>query len=165
EKVGISHLTIPRFPFYRSFMHKNLLACAVVFLLVVNGRAAEEKSGVKLTEMADKVRVEVNGELFTEYHFKGAPHVYFYPLIGPGGARLTRDYPMDRESQGEEHDHPHHRSLWYSHGEVNGVDFWAETGKSGKIEHARFLEIKSGAESGVIRSENNWVAPDGKVIC
>jgi len=39
------------------------------------------------------------------------PHVYFYPVIGPGGARMTRDYPMVKDSEGEDHDHPHHRSL------------------------------------------------------
>jgi len=109
--------------------------------------------------------VEINGELFTEYHFKGAPHVYFYPLIGPHQLPLTRNYPMQRDSEGEDHDHPHHRSLWYSHGAVNGVDFWAETARAGKIVHDKFLEVKSGAESGVIRSRNKWVAPDGSVVC
>src|SRR3954447_14846586 len=86
--------------------------------------AADAKSeGVKITEQDDKLRVEINGELFTEYHFKGAPHVYFYPLLGPGGLPMTRDYPVVRDSENEEHDHRHHRSLWYSHGEVNKVDF------------------------------------------
>jgi len=30
------------------------------------------------------------------------------------------------EPPDEEHDHPHHRSMWFSHGLVNGVDFWGE---------------------------------------
>lgn len=118
--------------------------------------------GVKITEAGDKLRIEINGELFTEYCFKGAPHVYFYPVIGPGGAPMTRNWPM-KDVAGEEKDHPHHRSLWYSHGSVNGVDFWAETPKSGKIVHDKFLEVKSGADSGVIRSANKWIAPDGGV--
>ena len=54
--------------------------------MATSSLAAEGKSeGVKITEQTDKLRVEINGELFTEYHFKGAPHVYFYPLLGPGG--------------------------------------------------------------------------------
>ena len=118
--------------------------------------------GVKITEQPDKLRIEINGELFTEYCFKGAPHVYFYPLLGPGGAPMTRDWPM-KDVAGEEKDHPHHRSLWFSHGAVNGVDFWSEGAKAGKIVHDRFLEVKSGADSGVIRSANKWVAPDGSV--
>lgn len=128
--------------------------------------AAERKTeGVKITELEDKLRVEVNGELFTEYRFQGAPHVYFYPVIGPNGLPMTRNYPMQRDSEGEEHDHQHHRSLWYSHGAVNGVDFWAEAPKAGKIVHDKFLEMKSGKEVGTIRSQNKWVAPDGTVVC
>ena len=127
---------------------------------------AEGKAeGVRITELENKVRVEINGELFTEYHFEGAPHVYFYPLIGPHKLPMTRNYPMQRDSEGEDHDHPHHRSLWYSHGAVNGIDFWAETAKAGKIVHDKFVEVKSGNDSGVIRSKNKWVAPDGSIVC
>ena len=136
---------------------------AFLYLSVLGAALAESKStGVAITESADKVTVNINGELFTEYVFRGAPHVYFYPLIGPGNAPMTRNWPM-KVVEGEERDHKHHRSLWYSHGSVNGVDFWAEGAKSGRIEHEKFLEIKSGADSGVIRSANRWVALDGKV--
>ena len=46
---------------------------------------------------------------------------------------------------------------------VDGVDFWSD-GK-GKIVHDKFLEITSGPKVGVIKSQNNWVAPDGKLVC
>jgi hypothetical protein len=114
--------------------------------------------------MDGKLRIEINGEFFTDYHYEGAPHVYFYPLSGPGGLPMTRHYPM-KNVEGENQDHPHHRSLWYSHGDVNGVDFWAETDKSGKIVHDEFLEIKSGEKEGLIRSKCNWIDREGKVIC
>src|SRR3989442_1131897 len=140
-----------------------LLVCVAAAIMA---EAAEKKnSGVKITELADKLRVEINGELFTEYYFKGGPHVYFYPVLGPGGLPMTRNYPMVRDSEGEEHDHPHHRSLWYSHGAVNGIDFWSESAKAGRILHEKFLEVKSGTDTGVIRSQNKWVAPDGAVVC
>ena len=136
-----------------------------VWLTLTAAAAAAADGAIKITEQEDRLRVELNGELFTEYRFKGAPHVYFYPLIGPGGVNMTRHYPMKKDSEGEQHDHEHHRSLWYSHGAVNGVDFWAETPKAGKIVHDKFLEVKSGKDSGVIRSANKWIAPDGTVTC
>ena len=139
----------------------NKLGLSALLVMAASGFAAE---GVKITELKGKLRVEINGELFTEYHYQGAPHVYFYPVIGPGGAPMTRNFPMS-EVEGEERDHVHHRALWYSHGAVNGIDFWAETPKAGKILHDKFLEVKSGKDSGVIRSQNKWVASDGKVIC
>lgn len=133
-------------------------------IFLAGALCAAEPKGVKITELDGKMRVEIDGELFTEYIFKGAPHVYFYPVIGPGKIPMTRNWPM-KEVEGEERDHVHHRSLWYSHGAVNGVDFWAETGRAGKIVHDKFLEVKSGEESGVIRSMNKWVAPNGDVVC
>lgn len=140
---------------------KAIVACALLAGLT----SASTRAEVKLTQQEGSVKVEINGEHFTDYIFKGAPHVYYFPLLGPGGVPMTRSYPMATNVAGEEHDHPHHRSLWYSHGAVNGVDFWAETPKAGKILHDKFLEVKSGAQEGVIRSANKWVAPDGKVIC
>jgi hypothetical protein len=143
--------------------HCAFWGCLGATILWAYGATAAE--GVKITDQEGKLRVEVNGKLFTEYHYQGAPHVYFYPLIGPGGLPMTRNYPMVKDSENEAHDHPHHRSLWYSHGAVNGLDFWAETGKSGKIVHDKFLAVKSGEESGTIKSQNKWIAPDGKTTC
>jgi len=77
---------------------------------------------------------------------------------------MTRDWPM-KNTPGEEHDHPHHRSLWFAHGAINGCDFWSEQNAFGKTLHEDFLEIKSGQDAGVIRSRNKWVAADGTVVC
>jgi hypothetical protein len=139
--------------------------------LVFCAGAGLASASVELKEQPDKVRVEIDGKLFTEYCFTGAPHVYFYPLIGPGGARMTRDWPM-QNLPGEEHDHPHHRSLWFAHGAVNGIDFWGEPASytkaneahaPGEIRHDKFLEVKGGEKQGVIRDQLKWVAKDGSV--
>jgi hypothetical protein len=65
----------------------------------------------------------------------------------------------------EAHDHPHHRSLWFAHGSVNGQDFWSEAKGFGKIVHEAFLQTSSGKDAGVIASTNNWVAANGTVVC
>ncbi|MBC8003333.1 MAG: PmoA family protein [Opitutaceae bacterium] len=143
-----------------------ILGTSVLFLNLLQASHAQAAApSVKLTQEPDRIRVEVDGELFTEYRFKGAPHVYYYPLLFPGGIPMTRNYPMDPDSKGEDHDHPHHRSLWFSHGDVNGIDFWSEVAKAGSIIHDKFLEVQGGPASGVILSANKWVAKDGKVIC
>jgi len=165
-------------------MPNSSLLCTLVLCIAVIGilplHAAE---GVTMTQSNDRVRVEVNGEFFTDYWFRmkqhpalmtsksgvtetnPTKHTYFYPLIGPGGVNMTRSWPMKPDAEGEEKDHPHHRSLWFAHGAVNGVDFWAETPKAGKIQHDQFVEVKSGTDSGLIKSTCKWVAPDGKVVC
>jgi len=120
--------------------------------------------GVEITETAGKLRVEINGELFTEYNFEDVPKPYFYPVIGPTGENITRHWPM-KEGENEEHDHPHQRSLWFGHGDVNGQDFWSEEKGFGRIVHDKFLEVSSGADVGVFKTGNKWVASNGKVVC
>jgi hypothetical protein len=126
--------------------------------------AAGDQSGVQIIEEAGTVKVRINGQPFTEYHFKDVPRPYYYPLLGPAGLPLTRNWPM-KDLPDEAHDHPHHRSLWFAHGSVNGQDFWSEEKAFGKIVHDGFTEIKSGSDFGVIRSRDKWVSAAGAIVC
>lgn len=122
------------------------------------------QQGVQITTLPDRLRVELNGHLFTEYFFKDVPRPYCYPVIGPGEAPMTRNWPM-KSPPGEEQDHKHHRSLWFAHGAVNGQDFWTEQKDFGKTVHEGFAEIHSGPDVGIIRSTNKWVTTEGAVVC
>ena len=73
--------------------------------------------------------VKIDGQLFTEYLVKSGTKPILWPIIGPTGKPMTRDYPM-RDRPGEQKDHPHQRSLWFTHGDVNGMNFWAEPGQA-----------------------------------
>ena len=145
--------------------HKRLAYIGAALLGPWCAISLQAASGVQIIQKPGKLRIEINGKLFTEYCYQGAPHLYYYPVIGPYGVKMTRAYPMDPNSKNESHDHKHHRSLWYSHGNVNGVDFWSESPRAGKIVHDKFLEIRSGEKEGVIRSRNKWVALNGEVVC
>ncbi len=120
--------------------------------------------GVQITRLEDRLRVEIDGQLFTEYFFTNVPRPYCYPVIGPGESPMTRNWPMSAPPN-EEHDHPHHRSFWFAHGSINGHDFWSEEKDFGKTVHEAFTEVKSGKKSGVIRSRNRWVTREGVAVC
>ena len=146
----------------------GIVSCLSVFAPTVFGAekdsAATPGQGVQITQLADRLRVELNGRLFTEYYFKDVRHPYCYPLIGPGEAPMTRNWPM-KDVPGEAHDHPHHRSFWFDHGSVNGRDFWDQGTKSGKIVHDGFIEMKSGKAVGTIKTRNKWTLPEGPIVC
>ncbi len=145
----------------------TLLSCAALVLTSCTCITAKDKNpttGVQITELADRVRVEIGGQLFTEYHFKNTPRPYCHPVLGPGDLLMTRDWPM-KDTAGETHDHPHHRSLWFAHGAVNGLDFWSEQKEFGTVNHDGFTKISSGKDVGVISSKNKWIARDGKIQC
>jgi len=107
--------------------------------------------------------ITINGEVFSLYHYQGVSRPFLYPVFGPGGTPVTRDWPMNKGRHDAE-DHPHHRSLWYAHGEINGVDFWSESKDAGTTVHDEFLEVKSGQDWGMIRSLNKLVDKEGKLI-
>lgn len=126
--------------------------------------ATTAKGDVQIIELTNRLRIEIDGQLFTEYFFKDVPRPYYYPLMGPGNLAMTRDWPM-ASPPGEEHDHPHHRSLWFAHGSVNGQDFWSEQKGFGKIVHEGFDKVTSGEKFGIIKSHDKWVAANGVVFC
>jgi hypothetical protein len=143
----------------------SLLALAALPFVTSVTRGAD--SNVKLITLGDRVRVEIDGQLFTEYIFKGASRPYCYPILATDGTSLVRDFPM-KATPGEDTDHPHHRALMFAHSNVNQVDFWNE-GTSGtkfpkgSTVHDGFVETRNGAV-GVIRVRNRWVAPDGNLV-
>jgi hypothetical protein len=120
-------------------------------------------TGVSMIEHARRVEVRVDGKLLTEYIPDDGPKPYFFPLIGPSGARMTRSFPM-KEVEGEKRDHPHHRSLWFTHGSVNKVDFWSEAPGHGRIVETSRL-VGGGLASGTLRTTDDWISPDGNKVC
>lgn len=117
---------------------------------------------VVITEQPDRLRVTIDGELFTEYVFRGPPRPILYPVIGPYGIGMTRNFPMRDDVPGEAHDHPHHRSLWFAHRPINGVDFWSEFPQAGTTVTEKILRVECGPK-GLIESAHRWVGPDGRV--
>jgi hypothetical protein len=109
--------------------------------------------------------VNIDGKLFTEYLIESGTKPVLWPIIGPTGKPMTRDYPFVDSKTGKR-DHPHQRSLWFTHGNVNGVNFWAESGpgKIGRIKHVEFVKL-GGDPANEIVTRNDWLDPDGKRVC
>ncbi len=112
----------------------------------------------------DGVTVNYDGQLVTRYLIKSGNKPILWPVIGPGGKELTRGFPMREATADERSDHIHHRSLWFTHGDVNGVSFWHEGAGSGEIVHREFVKLQGG-DTAVIVTRNDWVAPGGKRLC
>ncbi len=109
------------------------------------------------------VVVKIDGRLFAEYRTRSGTKPILWPIIGPTGKPMTRDFPMSDQT-GEATDHPHHRSMWFSHGDVNGINFWLEQGEVGTIKHVEFTKI-AGGKTAVISTGNDWLSPNGKKVC
>ena len=125
---------------------------------------------VDLDRQDDRVRVTVEGEEFTSYRFTGHDKPILYPLRAPGGVPLTRSWPIEKGVAGEPEDHPHHESLWFTHGSVNGHDFWAPrahgAGPDGPVPHVEHVSIDrcESGETAILVTTSRWVDPDGQPV-
>ncbi|MBC7352003.1 MAG: PmoA family protein [Thermogutta sp.] len=137
---------------------------AAVMMLSRSGVSGEPSSAVTFSIQKTDHGVEIlgNGELWAAYVADGEFKPYVWPIIGPTGKPFTREWPMG-PGEGEKHDHPHQRSLWFTHGDVNGISFWEEAPGRGKIVHREFLTLEGGTK-GIVVTRNDWVAPDGTVL-
>ena len=124
------------------------------------------RTTLALEREAGAIAVTIDGRPFTTYFFgSAAPKTYFHPVRAVDGTQLSRSYPM-ADVPGEAKDHPHHRGLWFAHGSVNGVDFWAEkAGATGRIVSTGNPEAFVEGDSAVIRDRRRWLAADGRQIC
>jgi len=132
-------------------------------LLIVPNLYAAEIS-VNHEETARKVLVSVDGGPFTALVYNTHAKPILFPVHGPDGVTLTRNWPMVENVSGEDKDHPHHKSLSFTHGSVNGVDFWAEGTGKGRIVTEKISKAAVEAGVGVIEARNRWTHGE-KTIC
>ena len=121
---------------------------------------------VKITPSGDKITVDIDGKPFTAMY--SDPKPYLHPLRTATGVAVTRMFPME-QVEGETRDHPHHRGLWFTHGDVNGVDFWMNEANhkatnKGKITALGSPKVKSGKKDGWIEAAYEWATPDGNKL-
>lgn len=124
-------------------------------------------AAVTVSELSDRIRVEINGELFTEWRHKEWVAPYLYPVTGPTGENITRNFPMQTGVAAEEQDHPWQRSIRFAHSDVNGFNFWWAPGKalaghSVEIKLERIESMRSG-ETGEVVLWNQWLG-NGEVM-
>ncbi len=124
---------------------------------------------VRIEQAPDRLEVTIDGQAFTTFFFgPETTKPYFHPLRSASGKVVTRYYPMEQRD-GERRDHPHQRGLWFSHGDVNGYDYWANepTQKGpnkGRIVLDRVLRVRSGGKDGSLEVAFHWLDPAGKPI-
>ncbi|MDG2214098.1 MAG: PmoA family protein, partial [Verrucomicrobiota bacterium] len=113
------------------------------------------------------VTVKYEGTLFTLYVIGQSNKPFMWPIIGPNGNEVTRAFPMEKR-EGERHDHPHHRSLWFGHQGIGGFDTWHEPASGrktslGSTVHRKFVKVQGG-ETAVIVTRNDYVGGGKKLL-
>jgi Methane oxygenase PmoA len=125
--------------------------------------SSADRGGIGFTIKGSEMEVTIDDRPLSNYRLSPGSKPFLHPIIGPTGEPFTRAYPM-ADIPGEDRDHPHQRACWFTHGSVNGVDFWSEGAGKGKIQEVK-REIVQTPILGRLRTLNAWLAPDGRRVC
>ena len=154
----------------------TLFAVAASPVFTPSARAAD---GFALEKSPRGVAVTFNGKPVAEYVVTEANKPFLWPVFGPTGGAMTRAYPM-KTVAGEQHDHPHHRGIYFGSEGINGFDTWHERAtfeepgvkpdyaklrlaRLGATKHREFRELKADATQAVIVTTDDYLGADGKV--
>lgn len=136
---------------------------AILFLAAVSVPAQVRFSS------KDEVAIKVDGKPFTTFYYgNDAAKPYLWPLRSASGKVVTRAFP-EQIIPGESRDHLHHRGLWFSYDDVNGVKFWENdpsyTNKNPKgTIVVKSTDFREGDRSGTLHAVMEWRDPAGKVL-
>ena len=123
-----------------------------------SGESAVPTVSVEIDERRTAATARIDGELFTAYRIDSLKKPVLYPLNLRDGLSLTRHWPL-AEKSGEAHDHPHHKSVWFSH-QINGVMFWSE---AASVQLVRLSLLEETQGQGWL-AEHRWVHDEQTVM-
>lgn len=102
-----------------------------------------------------QVTFQIDGIETTRWHFDPKyPRPFFYPFNGPSGSSLTRMGHPGAQN------HDHHRSIWFAHAKVNGIDFWSENTKA-RVRQKLWQAYEDGADESIMASSLGWFDENG----
>lgn len=107
---------------------------------------------VQVIPEVDRASFRIDGAERLGYEFgPTSSRPFFYPLVGPSGATLTRMGHPNPVG------HEHHKSIWFGHQQVNGVNFWEEPRNADtRIRHRRVTLYHDGDEFGGMAADLDW---------
>jgi len=116
----------------------------------------------------ETIDVAIDGKPFTTFHSgSDAGKPFLSPLRAASGTIVTRLFPMEKVD-GESRDHLHHRGLWFSYDDVNGIKFWENDPSYTKGNIGRIVvqkaDLKKSGGSQVLEGVFNWNDPSGKTV-
>ena len=152
----------------------GVIAGIIMLTLIVSctSKMSDSDKGISIRQIPQEKKVDVyfDGDLFTAYIYPdNLAKPVLYPIISASGKVLTRGFPP---KPGERVDHPHHVGHWLNYGDVNGLDFWNNSGRIpddrkaryGYIEHSEVVKVKSGRKTGSLEVKALWKNYDNKVL-
>lgn len=144
--------------------------------ILLASAACSTAPSLRFLQAGSRVVVTDGPDMVAEFRADGPRGPALWPLLAPGGEPVTRAFPF-AELDGEPRDHPHHTSLWFAHGAVNGVDFWqgdgrivavgpplVERAEARLVQHCEWRDARGAVVARERRSLQFGSAPDTRTV-
>jgi hypothetical protein len=115
---------------------------------------------------SDTHTVTIDGKPFATFHpGEDANKPFLAPIRSASGKVVTRGFPMEN-LPGESRDHLHHRGLWFSYDDVNGVKFWENDPSytKGRIGKIVVRDTKWNPADGSLKASMDWNDDKGATL-
>lgn len=135
-------------------MIRRTIAVGVVAALSTAATFAAEPFSVARCELIPlpdhQASLRVEGrELARWHHGAQYPRPFFFPIVGPSGGWLTR---MGHPGAPN---HDHHRSVWFAHHDIEGVDFWSDAAGA-QVRQKSWLAYRDGQQETLMAVSCGW---------
>ena len=134
---------------------RQLTLVACLFAWACSSQAADKPNfpRCRITPLAGhQTAFELAGKETMRWHFGSQyPRPFVFPFNGPSGVSLTR---MGHPGAPN---HDHHRSIWFAHQNVEGLDFWSENSQT-RIRQKDWLCYEDGDTQSILAVRLGWFA-------
>lgn len=104
-----------------------------------------------------EVSFQIDGHEKLRWHYDSQyPRPFFYPFRGPSGESLTRMGHPGAQN------HDHHRSVWFAHHKVDGIDFWSDQTEA-RIRQTHWYRYRDGDDEAIMASHLVWQDGEGTI--
>jgi hypothetical protein len=132
--------------------------------LLIFGLAAAASMTAQVKYAPDTNAITIDGKPFTTFHLGAdANKPFLAPVRSASGKIVTRGFPMEN-LPGESRDHLHHRGLWFSYDDVNGVKFWENDPSYTRGTIGKIVVRDTKWKDGTLVATIDWKDPKGKTL-
>lgn len=132
---------------------------SVGLFVLLTSAAAFAGDDLSFEKQPDRISINVGNTTVSEYVFADpdVPRPYLVNVKTIDGIQVTRNHPPQA---GDDQDHPHHTGIFFTFGDLNGIDFWH---LKGKVVHQRFAVEPRQSDSAIgFATENRYLSLDGR---
>ena len=159
---------------------RNQMFIISLFLVILLSSC--ERSRINFVESENKIDIFIGDKFFTSYLFGGFDYEkingntgvggfdngfvakpVLYPIKSPSDITITRGYPLI-DITGESKDHPGHLGILFAYLIDRKNNFWDNSSNVIQIKHIEVLDIKVSRKDGKIKTLNNWINHEKKVL-